>query len=111
MKFYMGCAVLASMIFSSTVYAGRIDCGYVKVQKLYVQSDRTDGGGHNNKLLVQLAVNGCPSFGYVENDAPAYTGILSMLLAAKMSDQSIRVVVNDGPQISGASKIEWVNFD
>lgn len=91
--------------------AGRIDCGFIAVKNLYVQSDRSDGGDHNNKLLVQLGQNDCPAYGYVSNDEPAYDGILSMLLAAKMSDKTIRVVVNDGPQLSGAAKIEWVNFN
>jgi hypothetical protein len=98
------------LLVCSAVQAGRIDCGYIDLKTLYVQSDRSDGGGHNNKLLVQLG-GSCPSYGYVSNDEPAYDSILSMLLSAKMAKQKIRVVVNDGPLISDAAKIEWVNFN
>ncbi len=67
------------------------------------------GGEHSNKLLVQLNED-CPTYGYLSNEDPAYNSTLSMLLAAKMSKEKIRVVVDDSPQISDAAKIQWVNF-
>jgi len=106
-KFIFAAALLLT---SNVALAGTIDCGYIDISTLYVQSDRSDGSGHNNKLILKIGGN-CPVFGYVSNDEPAYDSILSMLLAAKMSNSKIRVVVNDGPLIANAAKIEWVNFN
>ena len=105
--------ILLALVFIAcaaiNAHADHIDCGFVTVGKLYTQSDRSDGSSHGNKLLVEIG-DGCPPFGCVANSAAAYNGILSMLLAAKLSDKEIRIVVSDEPPLSGAARIEWVNF-
>ena len=96
------------ILFSFTAKAGVIDCGYIDVTVMYVQGERSDGSSHNNKLLLKLGGN-CPSYGYISNTDPAFSGILSILMAVKMSNQKIRVVVHDGPVVDGAARIEFVN--
>ena len=74
--------------------------------------DRTDGHANNNRLQVDIpssCVDG-KEFGFVRNDDLSYQGILSMLLASKMSKTPIRLMVDDSSTTSNAVRIIWVNF-
>jgi hypothetical protein len=94
---------------SMNVNAAHVDCGYIDVGIFYVQSTRSDASSHANKLVIALG-GGCPGYGYVSNEEKAYPSIMSMLLASKMSKEKIRIVVNDAEILSGAARIEFVNF-
>ena len=110
----MSIRILMSLIFLLPVYvsAATVDCGYGDVGNLHVQSARSDGSSYNNKLIVELLGDrdGCPIYGYVSNTDPAYSSILSMLLAAKMSQVQIRILINNNELLSSAARIETVNF-
>ncbi|WP_157771166.1 imidazole glycerol phosphate synthase [Shewanella algae] len=96
-------------LFSGNAFGENVDCGFINIKTFYVQANRTDGSLHSNKLLLQLGGN-CSGYGYIGNAEPAFDGILSMLLSAKMADRKIRIVVDNGTQVDGASKIQFVNF-
>jgi len=100
------------MSFSFSAAAVRVDCGYSTVKLFYVIGSRFDGNANNNRLLVSLPerCSATAPLDFVRNDDPSYEGILSMLLAAKMSDKQIRFVVNDSISTHNSVKIEWVNF-
>lgn len=99
--------------FSSLASAAHVDCGYSEVGLLYVIGSRTDGGANNDRLQVTIpsscGVN--KTFGFVNNDEASYQGILSMLLAAKMSKTPIRFMVDDQVTTSNSVRIVWVNFE
>ncbi|NOH54222.1 hypothetical protein F0266_14875 [Vibrio coralliilyticus] len=109
MKKHLITTALLLLFSSFSVNAGTIDCGYQNVTVMYVQSERSDGSVHGNKLLMRL-VGDCPDYGYVSNTDPAFSGMLSLLMAVKMNNQKVRVVVNDGPLIAGAARIEFLNL-
>lgn len=107
--------VVFMVVFSSFANAEYLDCGEVTIEKLYVQGPREDGYRHQNSALIYLGSDKsqeCENvqFAQIKNSEQAYSGILSMALAAYASKTKIRVVVN----ATGAGttyQIEWVNFN
>lgn len=100
------------LLISNQVFAGNADCGEVLITKLFVQADRQDNSSHANKLLLGFESSGCSSVVYLENTDDAYPGILSMALTAYTTQQRIRVVADDNPELlaAGAMRIQWLNF-
>lgn len=109
------CVLLFLSLCTTAANARVLDCGQLTIRNLYVQSDRSDNGFHENKLLIIMGEDkkeacGDTQFAYMDIDDPAFNGTLSMALSAYMAGKKIRVVINDGPLVSSARRIEWVNF-
>ena len=100
------------LLMCSPLYAANKDCGVVLLTKVYVQADRIDGSTHGNKMLVGFNSNACAgvTLAYLENDDEAFSGMLSMALAAYATGKKIRVVIDDASDASGAKRIQWLNF-
>ncbi len=95
--------------------AGTINCGAATIKTIYVQGDRGDGGFHANKMLIilgsdKLAACNDFTFAYLENTDDAYSGTLSMAMAAYMNGKKLRVQVEDMPANNSAKRIAWINF-
>ena len=109
--------VLLSFMFISffTEAVGTINCGTVTIDSVYVQGDRQDGGLHANIMLILLGSDKkdeCSdiTYAYLENDDDAYSGTLSMAIAAYMAGKKLRVQVEGTSAMNGAKRIAWVNF-
>ena len=106
---------LSAAVMSIAVNAGILDCGSQTINTIYVQSKRSDNSIHQNKLLIIMGSDknsACKdvTLGYVDTDDPAFSGILSMGLAARMAGKKIRIVVNDSSIGANTHRIEWVNL-
>ena len=106
---------LSAAVMSVAVNAGILDCGLQTINVIYVQSERPDGSIHQNKLLIIMGSDksaACEDvdFGYMDIDDPAFSGILSMSLAARMAGEKIRIVVNDSSIGRKTHRIEWMNL-
>jgi len=112
MKYIIGILLIS---VCGAANADLIDCGYSKVGKLYAIGARTDGNANANRLQVSLSETCVDTtnkvLGFVSNDEASYEGILSLLLAAKMSDKPIRIVLDSSKTTSNSMRIEWVNFE
>lgn len=111
---YIGLLIIL-MVSTNVSAAGTINCGMATIKNLYVQGDRGDGNFHANKMLIVLGddkLEACNdfTFAYLENTDEAYSGTLSMTMAAYMSGKKIRVQIEDSAAINSAKRIAWVNF-
>ncbi|AIW18592.1 hypothetical protein F0267_28435 [Vibrio coralliilyticus] len=99
-------------ILSTPIYAGNKSCGIVSLTQVYVQADRVDGSTHGNKMLIGFNSSSCPNvqLAYLENTDDAYSGMLSIALAAYTSGKSVHVMVDDSKDASGAKRIQWLAF-
>jgi len=104
--------LIISLLICSPLYAANKDCGVVSLTKVYVQADRIDGSTHGNKMLVGFNSSLCSgiTLAYLENNDEAFSGMLSMALAAYTTGKKIRVFVDDAADASGAKRIQWLNF-
>ena len=114
MKKYISSLIIATCLASAS-FGGTIDCGYQTIKNLYVQGERSQPSFHGNKLLIIMgddkkAECSDTTFAYLDIDDPAFNGTLSMALAAYMASKKIRIVINDGPLVSNARRIEFINL-
>ncbi len=101
--------VMLSVASSASFSADKL-CGPLLLNKVYVQADRISGSAHANKLL--LSFEGCDgvSLAYLENTDEAYDGVLSLALAAYISKQAVRILMDDSADASGAKRIQYINL-
>jgi len=82
--------------------AALLNCGDSKVKRIMIQSDREGTHGHENTLLVALSDANTgqdihcsgKNYVYIDNNDPSYSGMVSVLLAAQISDKPVQVFVN-----------------
>ncbi len=107
--------ILMFLILPNIVFADLLDCGETTIHKLYVHGTRSDGSVHQNSALILLGddkSSACQNVkvAYIKNTESAYSGILSMAMAAYTTTGKLRIVV-EGAQKSGTSfQIAYVNF-
>ena len=108
----------AVWLVAAGAWGGVLDCGYQHTDVLYVASSRDDAHPvHSEAAFVILgndASSACANvdFAVIPTGAPNYESVYSALLAAKLADRPIRIVVRDYA-IPGAPKnhrIDWVNI-
>ncbi|GEM_PF-1756488 len=114
MKVTITLLLLLIPFFSS---AAVVSCATNDVKRILVQADREGSHGHENKLIIQLSNNGVDilcagnTYVYIENTSPAYTGVLSVLLAAQASARQVEIFVNTTVIAGGnAAQIAWVSL-
>lgn len=93
MKFF---PIALFFIFPVGASAAVVDCESTEIDQLFVIGSRTDSS-NQEKLQVSLPTD-CvagKSFGFIDNNEPAYQGMLSMLLAAKLSGTPVRLRLDD----------------
>ncbi|EGU50942.1 hypothetical protein VINI7043_11511 [Vibrio nigripulchritudo ATCC 27043] len=107
MKYLFSVALIMASIFSNVANAAFIDCGLQELQQVMIQADRDDGNAHANSLVIKLKDNSCNgrSYLYLKNNHPAYSGMVSIALAAKANNQSLRVYVNSSRVLGSATQI------
>ena len=113
------CAVVVSVACAAAgAWGGVLDCGYQHTDVLYVASSRDDAHPvHSEAAFVILGSDAAPAcanveFAVIPMGAPNYESVYSALLAAKLADRPIRIVVRDYsiPGTPRNHRIDWVNI-
>lgn len=100
-------AFLGLALISTSIFADSLDCGVRELEQVMIQGDRDDGHIHANSLVIKLGDSTCNQrqYLYLKSNHPAYSGMVSIALAAKSSNQKLRVIVNTSQNLGSASQI------
>lgn len=112
MKLLLKMSAFVVLLSSTTLVHACLECGSIPVTGLTIQASRENSSAFENIMRINVSSGTCQGviYAYLKNDHPAYSGILSVLLAAQATDKNIFVVVKESGGIgTGAKEIEWVS--
>jgi hypothetical protein len=107
MKFkYIGVFFL---FFYSSAFAATVDCPAMSISSVAVEGPRDDQHIFQNKLII-LFKSECASKRYVHADLdhPAFSGFLSIGLAAKAAGRRVDIAVNTNEQTGASNQLAYI---
>lgn len=109
--------LIVLILSSAHSFSEVVNCGSADIRRLAVHGDREGAHDHENKLLIELEKDSLlyrcdgKSYAYLDNTNPAYSGVLSILLAAQAQGKKVEVWINSTVIAGGnAAEIAWVNL-
>ena len=108
---------LLFLVILPSANAALVDCGTHEIDLISVQGNRDDNYIHANKLILRLkdsgvsvSCNGKLNL-FLSNSDPAFNGILSMLMAAKVANRKVEVFANSSVAVDvNTMQIAWVTI-
>ncbi len=105
------------LFFPPSSFAAIEYCPDVYIADLWVMGARDDGLAMQNGLSMRLkdasgnyATCGGKDYVYMETDNPAYSGLLSMALAARMSAAKLQIAVNTSVENEYAYQLAYIKI-
>jgi len=103
--------MISVLILSPSMAHAVLECGQVSVTGITVQADRENNSPWANTMRVVVNSGTCQgvTYAYLRNDHPAYSSVLSVLLAAQATGEKVSIFVKESGGIGSNSKeIEWI---
>ncbi len=104
--------ILLSVFFSVSARADLVSCGEKEIDRVQVQANRDDGHAHANSLMLTSKDNSCNSriYAFLGSDSPVFGAMVSIALAAKVSDKKVEVIINSTNNNGSASEISMLGI-
>ena len=101
----------AAISFVSNATAQTINCSDLAIDSVVVEGARDDGNYFQNKLIIKLSEEcGGQLYAHMDNQNPAFNGLLSMALTASTTQKPVNIGVNTNNTTKLSNQLAYISI-